>query len=541
MKIFKDTFLLILLIFYGCQAPQADHGEGKSVFRYNESSGISSLDPAFARDQASIWAVHQLYGGLVEMNDALEPMPSIAKSWEIKENGLLYVFHLRQDVYFHNDGAFAGGKGRKVVAEDFVYSFKRIMDPTIASPGSWVFNTVDPTKNFNAPNDSTLEIYLKNSFPPFLGILSMQYCDVVPREALEKYGSDFRSHPVGSGPFIFKMWQEGVHLVFLKNPNYFEFENGSRLPHLDAILISFLGDKQSAFLEFIQGKLDFLSGIDASYKDELLTPDGKLKPKYAGKFKMDVKPYLNTEYLGILSDAKLSQVEKSPLKIKEIRQAINYCIDRKKMIEYLRNNIGIASEAGMVPPGLPSYDKEQVAGYTYSIKKASALLSKAGYPSGKGLPEITLYTTSNYVDLCEFIQNQLGLLGIKIKLESNQAAQHREMVAHSKLNFFRASWVADYPDAENYLALFYSKNFTPGGPNYTRFSNPKFDQLYETSLKETDMQKRKKFYIEMDNIIMEEAPVVVLYYDQSVRLSQNNITHLGNNGMNLLNLKRVIK
>ena len=434
MKIFKDTFLLILLIFYGCQAPQADHGEGKSVFRYNESSGISSLDPAFARDQASIWAVHQLYGGLVEMNDALEPMPSIAKSWEIKENGLLYVFHLRQDVYFHNDGAFAGGKGRKVVAEDFVYSFKRIMDPTIASPGSWVFNTVDPTKNFNAPNDSTLEIYLKNSFPPFLGILSMQYCDVVPREALEKYGSDFRSHPVGSGPFIFKMWQEGVHLVFLKNPNYFEFENGSRLPHLDAILISFLGDKQSAFLEFIQGKLDFLSGIDASYKDELLTPDGKLKPKYAGKFKMDVKPYLNTEYLGILSDAKLSQVEKSPLKIKEIRQAINYGIDRKKMIEYLRNNIGIASEAGMVPPGLPSYDKEQVAGYTYSIKKASALLSKAGYPSGKGLPEITLYTTSNYVDLCEFIQNQLGLLGIKIKLESNQAAQHREMVAHSKLN-----------------------------------------------------------------------------------------------------------
>jgi len=541
MKIFKDTFLLILLIFYGCQAPQADHGEGKTVFRYNESSGISSLDPAFARDQASIWAVHQLYGGLVEMNDALEPMPSIAKSWEIKENGLLYVFHLRQDVYFHHDGAFAGGKGRKVVAEDFVYSFKRIIDPTIASPGSWVFNTVDPTKNFNAPNDSTLEIYLKTSFPPFLGILSMQYCDVVPREALEKYGSDFRSHPVGSGPFIFKMWQEGVHLVFLKNPNYFEFENGTRLPHLDAVLISFLGDKQSAFLEFIQGKLDFLSGIDASYKDELLTPDGKLKPKYAGKFKMDVKPYLNTEYLGILSDAKLSQVEKSPLKIKEIRQAINYGIDRKKMIEYLRNNIGIASEAGMVPPGLPSYDKEQVAGYTYSIKKASALLSKAGYPSGKGLPEITLYTTSNYVDLCEFIQNQLGLLGIRIKLESNQAAQHREMVAHSKLNFFRASWVADYPDAENYLALFYSKNFTPEGPNYTRFSNPTFDQLYETSLKETDMQKRKKFYIEMDNIIMEEAPVVVLYYDQSVRLSQNNITHLGNNGMNLLNLKRVIK
>ena len=445
------------------------------------------------------------------------------------------------DVYFHDDAAFPQGKGRKVVAQDFVYSFRRIIDPAIASPGAWVFNYLDLKKNIQAKNDSTLEIYLKGSFPPFLGILSMEYCDVLPKEAVEKYGNDFRSHPVGCGPFVFKYWQEGVSLVLLKNSKYYEFEKGKRLPNMDAVVVSFLNDKQSAFLEFVQGKLDFLSGIDASYKDELLTLSGQLKPEYEGKFRMEVQPYLNTEYLGIMIDPNLPKTKNSPLRIKEIRQAINYGIDRKKMIEYLRNNIGIPAEAGMVPPGLPSFDKDRAGGYSYSPEKANSLLRKAGYPSGKGLPEITLNTTSNYVDLCEFIQNQLSVLGIKIKLESNQAAQHREMVAHSKLNFFRASWIADYPDAENYLTLFYSKNFSPDGPNYTHFSNPRFDKLYEKALEEVDDNKRKDFYLEMDKMVMEEAPVVVLYYDQSVRLVQNNIKQLENNGMNLLNLKRVIK
>ncbi|MDG1477711.1 MAG: ABC transporter substrate-binding protein, partial [Vicingaceae bacterium] len=145
----------------------------------------------------------------------------------------------------------------------------------------------------------------------------------------------------------------------------------------------------------------------------------------------------------------------------------------------------------------------------------------------------------NYVDLCEFIQHQLSEIGMKLKVELTPAVTHRELVARSKLNFFRKSWIADYPDGENYLALFYSKNFTPNGPNYTRFKNEGYDFLYEKAQSETDDSTRYYFYQEMDKIIIEEAPVVTLYYDQVVRLIQKNVTGLGINPVNLLTLKTV--
>jgi peptide/nickel transport system substrate-binding protein len=166
-------------------------------------------------------------------------------------------------------------------------------------------------------------------------------------------------------------------------------------------------------------------------------------------------------------------------------------------------------------------------------------LYAAGFPNGKGLPEITLFTTMGYVDLCEFIQHQLGEIGIKIKVEILQATTHRELVARSKLNFFRKSWIADYPDAENYLALFYSKNFTPHGPNYTQFKNFEFDKYYEMAQTQVNDSTRYYLYQEMDKILIEEAPVVTLYYDEVVRLVHTNVKDLGINPINLLTLKNV--
>jgi len=258
--------------------------------------------------------------------------------------GTLYTFHLRNDVYFHNNPAFRGQKGRRVVASDFVYSFNRIVDPAVASAGAWVFNNVKQNGgkfSFTAINDSTFCIELKQAFPPFLGLLSMTYCSVIPQEAVKTYGNDFRRNPVGTGPFQFKMWKEGVKLVMVKNPDYFETDGSQRLPYLDAVSVTFIVDKQSAFLEFVKGNLDFMSGIDASYKDELLTRNGALNPKYQNKITLLTQPYLNTEYLGFLVDPGSDVVKKSPLRLKAIRQAINYGFDRKKMMRYLRNNIGI--------------------------------------------------------------------------------------------------------------------------------------------------------------------------------------------------------
>lgn len=535
-----------LFIIVSCNGPASDKYSNKTVFRYNEAAGIKSLDPAFARDQACSWATNQLFNGLVQVNNQLLIEPCIAKSWDISEDGKTYTFYLRNDVYFHDHELFKEGKGRKVTAGDFVFSFCRLLSPSLASPGSWVFSNVDTshagtTKGFKTLNDSTLQIYLSNSFPPFLSMLSMQYCSVVPYEVSNYFGADFGSNPIGTGPFKFKRWNENEKLVFVKNDNYFEYEGNTPLPYLDAIAITFIPDKQSAYMDYIQGKLDFISGIDPSYKDELLTPAGKLNPKYEKRFQMYTQPYLNTEYLGFLIDNNLELVKNSPLKIKEVRQAINYGFDRNKMILHLRNNIGTPGTAGFIPKGMPGFDTSKVHGYTYNPEKAKELLFKAGFPEGKGLPEITLHTTSSYLDLCENIQHQLAEIGIKLKLEVDPPASLRQFVAKAGINFFRGSWIADYGDAENYLALFYSKNFCPSGPNYTHFSNPEYDKLYIKAKTETNDSLRFAYYQQMDQIIMDNAPVIILYYDVVLRFVQNNVEGLGSNAMNLLTLKKVRK
>lgn len=535
---------LILSLLLACGIPGKENDD-RTVFRYNESAGITTLDPAFARDQATIWACNQLYNGLVQVGDNLSVLPCIAQRWEISEDAKTYTFHLRKDVYFHDDPLFAGGKGRKVIAPDFVYSFNRIVDDNIASPGAWIFNNVAEDSQghraFSSPDDSTFVITLKEKFPPFLGLLTMVYCSAVPAEVVNHYGKDFRKHPVGSGPFMFKMWKEGVKLVYVKNPNYFEFENDHRLPYLDAVAITFLVDKQSVFLEFIKGNLDFMSGIDASYKDELLTPKGLLNPKYQGKIKLVTQPYLNTEYLGFMMEEKNPVMASSPLRDKRIRQAINYGFDRVKMMKYLRNNIGYPAINGFIPMGMPGFDSSTVKGYTYQPDKARQLLAEAGYPNGKGLPEITMTTTSSYLDLCEFIQHQLNEIGFTIKVDVNPPATLREVIAKSQVAFFRGSWIADYPDAENYLSLFYSPNFCPQGPNYTHYSSREYDSLYVRSRNEINDSIRIGLYKAMDRLLIEDAPVVVLYYDQVLRFMQNNIEGLGSNPLNLLTLKKVKK
>jgi peptide/nickel transport system substrate-binding protein len=517
----KQLYLLsILFVLFSCAHQFSD--ENLSIFKYNEVSGINSLDPAFAKDQASIWACSQLFNGLVQLDDSLLVKPSIAKSWHVDDDGKRYVFTLRDDVLFHENQFFKNFSQRQVSAYDFEYSFARLIDPKLASPGAWVMSNV---KAFEAKNDSIFILELYKSFPPFLGLLSMPYCSVVPQEIIEQ--NVFHENPVGTGPFRFQYWKQNVKLVYRKNIDYFE----KGLPYLDAVAITFIKDKQTAFLEFLKGNLDFISGIDASYKDELLDKEGRLQKKYSDKIKFYSLPYLNTEYLGFLMDSSNVSLS-SQLKI---RRAINYGFDRKKMIRFLRNNVGTPATKGFIPLGLPSFS-ESLNGYNYNPELARKLIQECELSQDH---KIVLSTTSSYLDICEFIQNQLGLLGLNMEVTINPPSTHRQMVATSKLNFFRGSWIADYGDGENYLALFYSKNYSPNGPNYTHFASKEYDRLYEESLVEKSIVERHALYNKMDQIIIDNAAIVPLYYDRVLRFVQNDIVGFQGNAMNMLNLKSV--
>lgn len=537
--------LLLMMVtslwFVACTDKAANN---KKIFRYNESTGIASLDPAFSKNQSTVWPVHQLFNTLVENEGDTRTKGSLAKSWDISVDGTEYLFHLRTDVYFHDHpafgGTFAGGKGRKMTADDIVYSFRRILDPKVASPGFYIFNNVvDSAEGFKAIDDSTFRLKLIKPYAPILQILKMTYCSVVPEEVVERYGSDFRSHPCGTGPFQFVAWEEGLGLIFKKNENYFEKDSaGNRLPYLDGIKITFNESKATEFLLFRQNQLDFLNDIDASFKDEILTLKGELRDNWKDKVVLQIHPYLNTEYFGFLVDTTNELIRNSPTRLKKLRQAMNYAIDRRKMILYLRNSLSSPAEAGFVPEGMPSFDTS-VKGYKYDPAKAKQLLREAGFTNDKKIPAIKLYTIPIYGEIGSYLARQFEEAGIPVTVEVVLRSFLFELTSNSRAPFFRGSWIADYADAFNYLSCFYSKN--PAPPNYTRYSNPEFDHLFEKAVAEPNDSLRYILYRQADQVLINDAPVIPLWYDRVIRLVQPTISGFEPNNLNWLELRHTQK
>ena len=527
------VFFLLCILTSCTQEKQHD----QQVFYYNETTGIATLDPAFARNQSIMWVTHQLYNTIVEMDSNLNISPSLAKTWTISNDRLIYTFNLRTDVYFNDDEAFSGGKGRMLTAHDVVYSLQRIMNKKTASSGAWIFNNrIDTINGFSAVNDSVFQLKLLRPFQPIMGILTMQYCSIVAKEAVEKYGNDFRRHPCGSGPFRLKYWDEGQAMVLEKNNHYWEKDSaGKALPYLSAVKISFYDNKATEFLEFRQNRLSFINDIDPSFKDEVLTKKGTLRNEWKDKILLDKHAYLNTEYFGILVDTQNALVKNSPLKLKAVRQAINYCINRPQLMMYMRNSIGIAATAGIVPKGLPSNNTEMVKGYNYDPAKAALLLKQAGIDR-MNAPVIKLLTIPVYADIASFVAKDAADIGLNIQVEVIQKSLLLQQTSKEQAPFFRASWIADYPDAENYMTMFYSKN--PAPPNYTRYSNPLFDRLYEQALQETNDSLRYALYRQMDQLVMDDAPVIPLFYDEVIHLVNKDVEGFPANALNLLELRR---
>jgi peptide/nickel transport system substrate-binding protein len=423
-----------------------------------------------------------------------------------------------------------------------VYSFNRLLDAELASPATWIFSSVDRSSNggFIAHNDSTLEIVLSEPFRPFLSILTMQYCNVVPREVVEHYGADFRAHPIGSGPFKFAFWYEQVALVFHKHTDYWMKDaQGVGLPYLDAVKIDFVKDMSVEFQGLLQGKYDFMSGIHSAFKDELLDSEGNLHAMYANRIRFQRTPFIKTDYLGILMDSSAAINQGSPLNDVRVRRALSYAINKEEMVAYLRNNTVFPAAAGFVPPMLNS-DNSQTF-YPYNPTEAARLLSEAGYPGGKGMPEVVISTTGDYADLMEYIQHELEKIGIPVRINVLQGPALREQSAKAQLAVFRKSWLADYADAENFLTVFYSPNFCPNGPNYTHYQNERFDALYRQCRVERNDSLRTSVIREMNELLMQDAPVIPLYYDQVSHFVRSNISGLQTNPVNMLDLRPVRK
>lgn len=515
----------------------------KKIFRYNQTGGLTSLDPAFANKRANIWAVTQLYNGLFKFGRSNRVLPDLVNKWEVTEDGKTYTFQIKKGIKFHDSEVFPNKQGREVIASDFVYSYHRLLAKQTRSPGAWIFKDKVLRNSDQSISDTcfktqgryTFKIYLNQRFQPLTQILAMPYALIVPKEAIQKYKHNFGKHPVGTGPFVFDQWQNQQLLVFKKNPGYWKFTyDGKKLPLIDEVRISFIEDRREAFRMFSKGKLDFITGIVENGADLLLTKDGAVKEKWLGKFLVEKIPYMNTEYIGFSFD---HTSENKLWKNKKLRLALSYAIDRQGLVNTLRHQIGIPGHYGIVPE-IISYST-RAKGYAYNIIKARKLLANAGYPGGKGLPTLTLHTYIADKKLAQYLKSQWHFIGVNVQISTRKFSQHQQKVDAGKAGLFRASWLGDYPDPENYLAMFYSKNFTPTGPNKTHYQNVRFDRLFEEARTAQNLFTRYSDYRKMDQIIMDEAVVIVLYYDENVWLKQNNVQGLETNPMNNLMLENV--
>ncbi len=574
----------------GCQ--NVDKYSNYQIFNYNEDASVTTLDPAYARSQSEIWLVSQLYNGLIDLDSNLKPVPGIAKKWSVEDGGKRIRFTLKKNIRFCIPSVNNSSKEtlveRVVRAEDVVASLQRVANPANSSPGLWIFANVDTVLQhaFVAVDDSTVDVNLLKPQASLISLFATNYCFIMPAELAVKDKGYVARNPMGTGPFYLRRWEEEIQLVMRKNPYYHEKDSkGVSLPYLDAVNVSFVKNKQTAFMQFVAGKYDFFNGLEGSFKDELITQDAQLKPKYAQRFKLLVTPFLNTEYIGCYIDPQAPQ--SAWLRNENFRNALHWAIDKKRLVKFIRNGLGTPAYGGFVPDVIMPKDplkgnplvanspvileklEERSNPYRPENMRDSALkyLRLSGYlgtkigGSGSGLRQapignlprgnsnsnidaisgssedrkLVLTTTTEYLDMAIFLQKSWEEIGVKVDIDIQTGAMLRQKRNEGQLQLFRGSWIADYPEAESYLACFYSKYWSPNGPNYTHYLNPAFDALFE----QVEQGGNPEAVVKANAMVKQSAVVFPLYYDKSLRLYQNWVSGLGNDANNRLILKKV--
>lgn len=553
-KIKLLLFIFIVAVNLSCSKKE----ESKSkVFNLNLNLGIETLEPVMSNSNQSIWGLSLMMEGLVQFDKENKIEPCIAKSWVISDNALTYTFTLRDDVYFHDNPCFKDSKGRKVTASDFKYCLERVNNPETKTRGLWVFRDrikgaseyidfhsskstieVKDISGIKVLNDSTLTIELTKPFSPFLSILTMSYASVYPKEAVDFYKDKFGQNPVGSGPFKFVKWNIDQEMIFEKNNNYWDKDqSGNKLPYLDGVNITFTQSSETEFLDFQNGKYDYHDPSSETY-DQIIDENGSLIDAQNKTYSLKKQPWLQTVFFGMMQSPDLPGGKEGPfVNNKKLRQALNYAIDKNKILKFVLKNRGIPASNGPIPVGMPGFNTE-IKGYSYDKEKAKQLLSEAGYPNGKDL-NLTLVTGNDEIQktIAIAIQEQLRDFGINLKLEQMLQATLISKQEEGVFPFWRASWGADYYDPENFMALFYSKNITPNGPNRVGYNNPVIDEMYERALEITDFNERKKIYDEMQKIVIEDAAWLFLYYNEKIYLLQKDVDGFFIDGLNIINLK----
>lgn len=537
---------------------------------YGIGGDFKGFDPVDGGDVESALQVYRVYEGLLEyayLDRPYHVVPRLAKALpEVSVDGLTYTFEIKQGIRFQDDPCFPGGKGRELTADDFVYSFKRLLDSKLQSQGYWIFSDFvvganewmkktsestqptdysQPLAGFVATNRYTLQIRLLRPYPQLLWVLTMNYAFAVPHEAVEHYGGNFRNHPVGTGPFHLAHWRRNYRIEYERNPTFADQrypdtgepgdkeagllkDAGKPLPLLDRIVDYDVQEFYTAWQMFLGGQI-YSSAINKDYFKAVITPQLELSDTLKKKgIRLYKVPELSTDYIGFnMNDPLVGQSNNAVIneQHRKLRQAIATGIDVAKYIEVITNGRYLAGNTP-IPPGVPGHTDKPYP-YKFNMARAKQLLSAAGYPDGndaQGRPlRLTMIIpgagSTDARQEADFYVDQLRSLGIELTVQQLTFAEYLRREHDGETQIFWGGWVIDYPDAQNFLQLFYGPNKSPG-VNGTNYVNPEFDRLYERILSMSDSPERTALYEKMADMVDDDCVWALIGYRLSYGLFQ---------------------
>lgn len=549
----SSILMFPLLIFFWAACTPKNQDKEQTLFLHLREQ-LRSFDPVLAKDIYSQRMVLQIYEGLLHFNYLKRPVelePLLADGMpQMSADGKTITIKIKHSIFFADDPCFSNGKGRELTAADFVYSWKRLADSKNKSESYWIFRdkivgydewrkhlsegkaTYDtPIAGIRAPDKYTLVVELKERQYELLYLFTHAATTVVPHEAVEHYGEEFSEHPVGTGAFRLASWDKNSKITLVKNENYHDdfypkegaagdaslglLKNaGEKLPFAHKVVVHEISEEQPQWLLFNRGDLDLWQATK-DYQPQILDGDHLAKSFAVRGIKMSLPVSTDVTYIGFNTENKF-------LKNKKIRQAMAMAYDQALLAKRFYNALVISAH-GPIPPNVEGYRKNIKNKYQqYNLAEAKKYLSEAGYPGGKGLPPFvfemaSMHTTAR--QMAEFFKQQMAQLGIQVKLQTNTWPQFNEKLKTKKADIFDMAWNGDYPDAENFLQLFYSKNISPG-PNSTNFSSPEFDKLFEEMKHTLSGAKRKDLIYKMEDLVMEEVPWIFNFHRVFVFVEQ---------------------
>jgi oligopeptide transport system substrate-binding protein len=462
----------------------------------------STLDPARIGDIYGLAVGQQLFDGLVQFDQTLSITPALAQFWTASRDGLTWTFTLRKGVKFHH--------GREVTSDDVVYSFTRLLDPRTRSGGADLLLGIQGAQDYREGRASqiaglaiidryTVRVTLTEAPVPFVSLLAVGQAKIVPRELVEEQGDAFGAKPVGTGPFRFVRWERGKEIVLAANSDY--FDGPPKLARL--VFRIFPGEQRDrAFTEFQAGALEDCWIPTRDYRQIIASQS----------YQYFRRPIFNLRHYGFNTRLK-------PLDDRRVRQAVVLAIDREAVVSEIW--LGRSALArGILSPGTLGFNP-RLKGLPYNPARARELLAQAGYPGGRGLPPLSIWSSVRSEEVLrehERIRKDLEAVGITAEFQYNTDwPSFSRAMQERKLPVFLRAWFADVPDPENFLA----KLFHSTSPfNYMGYANPAVDALFEKARDEADMARRVEVYRRAEEIIVEDAPVIPVSHQTYERLFQ---------------------